>query len=138
MAFKYAGGPYRPISMPIASGEDIGPQEAVYFSSNQYIGQAVDDCKACGVSVNDAEAATSDGSEWTLILNDPETLFWADVGNGTILATDVGGKCDIYDHNGIDVDSSTTGNVFILEVDTTNNRALIKIAFNEAFATGLS
>jgi hypothetical protein len=139
VAIMYAGGPTTKNWYPVANGENIGPNEAIYYSSNQYVGQGVNNCYPCAVSSNNPITATADGSVKVLGYDNPNTEFWADVANGTLLATDVGCYCDLYSYAGIDVDSSGTNACRILKADTTNQRALIKIAFNLAYEqTGLS
>lgn len=133
MAVMYADGPKDIHVFKVANAEDIGPRELIYRSSNQYVGAAINNCYPCGVTISDPETPSADGGSQVTAYINPNTRFWCDIANGTGLSTDEGGRCDVYDKTGIDVDSSGAPVAYVWYVDTANQRALVSFRFEQHF-----
>lgn len=101
-----------------------------------YIMRATDGDIPIGIAAETVSAPTSDGDISISVYVDPNDLFWLPVITGTITTAMRGKSCDIGvsgTNIGLDVTASTDDCVYILDVDTTNNEALVRINFNAGF-----
>lgn len=124
----YVSGDRQILPFPVTASASIVAGDLVVLDSSGYLSPAAAGGNdPIGVAFDTVTGGAADGDVTCGVDVSPTTLYRYTVGTGTITQAMLGKTCDLAGPTSIDVTASTDDCVEIVQVDTANQRAIVRI-----------
>lgn len=112
-----------------SSSAAIAAGDHVKFVTAGYVGICSAGDNPIGVAVSVQTAGSSDGDTKVLVDVNEWSVYEYPPASGTLTVAMIGTTCDLGGARSIDITASADDNIVIVNVDTTNNTALIRHSY---------